>query len=80
MQNNLVRCGLGAVLVSVIQIILDRLGPGWTYVLLPGICVVLSPILLLTYVMGPRWRADRRAKRRAHEAAKAALKENEKAP
>ncbi|KZT75004.1 MFS general substrate transporter [Daedalea quercina L-15889] len=66
--NNLVRCGLGAALVSVIDLILNRLGPGWTYVLLPGICVVLSPIMLFTYYMGPIWRARRRAKRQAHEA------------
>ena len=73
-QNNLVRCALGAALVSVIEIILNRLGPGWTYVLLAGICVVLSPILLFTYIMGPRWRAKRRAKRQAHAAAQAAEK------
>ncbi|PCH33997.1 MFS general substrate transporter [Wolfiporia cocos MD-104 SS10] len=38
--NNLVRCSFGAALVSVIDLILNALGTGWTYVLLPGICVV----------------------------------------
>ncbi|KAH9835929.1 MFS general substrate transporter [Rhodofomes roseus] len=69
--NNLVRCSLGAALVSVIDIMLNRLGPGWTYVLLAGICLVLSPIMIFTYIMGPRWRAHRRAKRQAQEAAAA---------
>ncbi|KZT02466.1 MFS general substrate transporter [Laetiporus sulphureus 93-53] len=69
--NNMVRCSLGAVMVSVINPILNAMGPGWTYVLLPGICVVLSPIMIFTYHIGPRWRARRRARRQAREAATA---------
>ncbi|KAI0931697.1 hypothetical protein AcV5_004875 [Taiwanofungus camphoratus] len=66
--NNLVRCSFGAVLVSVIDLILNRLGTGWTYVLLAGICVFFSPLMLITYQMGPKWRARRRAKRQATNA------------
>ncbi|KAI0727810.1 major facilitator superfamily domain-containing protein [Fomitopsis betulina] len=73
--NNLVRCALGAALVSVIDIILNRLGPGWTYVLLACICIALSPILLFTYIMGPRWRTKRRVKRQTHAAAQATEKQ-----
>ncbi|OSX67227.1 hypothetical protein POSPLADRAFT_1051377 [Postia placenta MAD-698-R-SB12] len=69
--NNLVRCSLGAALVSVIDLILNALGAGWTYVLLAGICVLFSPIMVIMYHYGPRWRARRRARRQAREADRA---------
>ena len=72
-QNNLVRCTLGAVCVSVINIIIGAIGVGWTYVLLAGLCVLVSPIMFVVMRMGPTWRAKERAKRAAH-AAKAAEK------
>ncbi|TBU34756.1 major facilitator superfamily domain-containing protein [Dichomitus squalens] len=68
--NNLVRCSLGAVYVSVIDLILKRLGTGWTYVLLSGICIVFSPTYWILIKYGPRWRAQRRARRQAAEAVK----------
>ncbi|KAI0735015.1 MFS general substrate transporter [Earliella scabrosa] len=63
--NNLVRCTLGAGAVSVIDIMLNRLGSGWTYVLLTGICIVFSPSYWVLLHYGPVWRAKRRAKRQA---------------
>ncbi|KAJ7061611.1 MFS general substrate transporter [Mycena amicta] len=41
--NNLIRRALGAALVSAIQPMLDALGAGWAYILLGGLCLVLSP-------------------------------------
>ncbi|KAI0778343.1 MFS general substrate transporter [Trametes elegans] len=67
--NNLVRCSLGAVCVSVIDLMLKALGTGWTYVLLSGICVVFSPILWALIRYGPIWRGKRRARRQAAAAA-----------
>nr|ANC28058.1 major facilitator superfamily [Polyporus umbellatus] len=63
--NNIVRCVFGAVAVSVIDIVLERLSAGWTYVLLSGICVVFSPIIWILVQWGPKWRAKRRARRQA---------------
>ncbi|EIN07877.1 MFS general substrate transporter [Punctularia strigosozonata HHB-11173 SS5] len=59
--NNLVRCSLGAIAVSIMDPILKALRPGWTYVLLAGICVVASPALWVVLRWGPMWRAKRRA-------------------
>ena len=59
------RCSFGAGLVSVIDLILNALGTGWTYVLLAGMCVAVSPILPLIVYMGPKWRARRRERRAA---------------
>ncbi|KAL1760967.1 major facilitator superfamily domain-containing protein [Schizophyllum commune] len=59
--NNLLRCVIAAALVSVIQLLLNALGPGLTYVLLGGVCTVLF-IPCIWYVLrtGPMWREKRR--------------------
>ncbi|KAG0702033.1 major facilitator superfamily domain-containing protein [Suillus ampliporus] len=59
--NNLVRCSLGALMVSVIDLIVNAMGPGWAYVLLAGICLACSPMIWLAIWIGPRCRAKRRA-------------------
>jgi len=59
--NNIVRCLMGAVAVSVIDLILNRLGPGFTYVLLNGIIVVSMPLLYLVMKLGPIYRRKREA-------------------
>jgi hypothetical protein len=60
-QNNLVRCTLSAVLVSVIQLILDGIGIGWTYVLLCGVTLISVPLIFLAIKLGPACRARRRS-------------------
>ncbi|KAJ7633496.1 major facilitator superfamily domain-containing protein [Mycena polygramma] len=43
--NNLVRCGIGAGLVSGIQPLLDALGAGYAYLLLGGVAALMGPLL-----------------------------------
>ncbi|KAF8143314.1 major facilitator superfamily domain-containing protein [Mycena galopus ATCC 62051] len=57
--NNLVRCGLGAGLVSGIQPLLDALGTGYTYLLLGGVSALMGPLLYLVMHIGPRYRVRR---------------------
>ncbi|KAF8200049.1 major facilitator superfamily domain-containing protein [Mycena galopus ATCC 62051] len=57
--NNLVRCSLGAGLVSGIQPLLNALGTGYTYVLLGGLSALMGPLLYLVMYIGPRCRARR---------------------
>ena len=75
-QFNLVRCLIGAAAVALVQPINDRLQPGWTFVLIFGICWLSAPLILVVYRKGPAWRLQRiahaKAKaRRAEEAEKA---------
>ncbi|KAJ7211081.1 MFS general substrate transporter [Mycena rebaudengoi] len=63
--NNLVRCGLSAAMVAVIQLIFTAIGTGWTYVLLAGLCVLASPLIYVVMHIGPRCREKRRRKREA---------------
>lgn len=60
MQNNLIRCFLGAAVISVINIILDAVKPGWTHVILAGLCIAISPLLFVEMRWGPVWRERRR--------------------
>ncbi|KAI0003808.1 MFS general substrate transporter [Russula compacta] len=60
--NNLVRCSLGAGMVSIMNPILTALGDGWTYVLLGGLCVLVSPLLYVEVRWGPVWRERRQRK------------------
>ncbi|KAJ3556518.1 hypothetical protein NM688_g1983 [Phlebia brevispora] len=73
--NNLVRCSFGAVCVSVINLIINAIGVGWTYVLLAGLCVLVGPIMFIIIRMGPKWRAKERERQAA-----ARRKEEEKYP
>ncbi|KIJ61413.1 hypothetical protein HYDPIDRAFT_137722 [Hydnomerulius pinastri MD-312] len=63
--NNLVRCSMGAALVSVIDLIINAIGPGWTFVALAGGSLAAIPLIWLTMWTGPRCRAQRRARNTA---------------
>ncbi|KAK7438624.1 hypothetical protein VKT23_017957 [Stygiomarasmius scandens] len=58
--NNLFRGGLGAILVSVIDLILNAINPGWTYLLLGLICAALTPLVWVVIKIGPHYRQKRR--------------------
>ncbi|KAJ7229992.1 MFS general substrate transporter [Mycena pura] len=57
--NNLVRCALGAGLVSGIQPLLEALGTGYAYLLLGCISALMVPAVYLVVRVGPRCRAQR---------------------
>ncbi|KAG8948668.1 hypothetical protein FRC04_009434 [Tulasnella sp. 424] len=62
--NNFVRCLLGAGIISVVNLIIDAIGTGWTYTLLSLIGAVAIPIFTLVVIRyGPRWRMRRWKKR-----------------
>ncbi|KAI0052527.1 MFS general substrate transporter [Auriscalpium vulgare] len=73
--NNMVRCLLGAGLVSVIDIIIKALGAGWTYIVLGGGCILVSPLLIVVLRWGPVWREQRRVSTAAANPDKAKAKE-----
>jgi predicted MFS family arabinose efflux permease len=57
--TNLVRCSLGAILVSIIDRMTSSWGFGWTYTFWAGICILLLPLMLVEIRMGPKWRKKR---------------------
>lgn len=57
-------------MVSVIDLMLRRLGMGWTYVLLGGLAISSTPLVIIEMKSGPKWR-ERRRKQGEKAAAKA---------
>jgi len=58
---------MGAGMVSIINPILVALGDGWAYILLGGLCVLVSPLLYVEVRWGPTWREQRRRKQQEVE-------------
>ena len=61
-MNNLVRCGLGAVGVAVIDPMIEKLGPGYAFLTLAIAMACCAPLAVLTWVFGQRWRGERTSK------------------
>ncbi|KAF7957666.1 hypothetical protein EAE96_003239 [Botrytis aclada] len=70
--NNLIRCLLGAAGVAVVQLIIDALGSGVTYLIFAGVTFACSPLLMLEWYYGGRWRVERAEKLKKKEEAKRA--------
>ncbi|KAI0299116.1 MFS general substrate transporter [Multifurca ochricompacta] len=60
--HNIVRCLIGAGMVSIVNPIIVALGDGWAYTLLGGFCLLASPLLYIEVRWGPVWRERRREK------------------
>ncbi|KAN0110659.1 chloramphenicol resistance protein [Hyaloscypha variabilis] len=56
---NIIRGTFAAVGVSIIQILLDHIGVGWTFTLLAGLCGTASPLLWVELRRGMEWRQIR---------------------
>lgn len=67
LQNNFMRCSLGAVTVSVVDLMINAMGVGWTYVLLSGLCILTGPLMFVIMYIGPKFRAKRRARQAAKQ-------------
>ncbi|KWU43702.1 MFS general substrate transporter, partial [Rhodotorula sp. JG-1b] len=57
--NNLYRCCAGAAGVGFVEPLLNRLGAGWSFTFLSLLCCCFSPLMLLEWKNGMRWRAER---------------------
>lgn len=60
--SNLTRCALGAVASAVIQMMIDKMGLGWTYVVFGVVFLLFSPMLVVQYYKGQQWRQEAAAK------------------
>ncbi|PYH88443.1 MFS general substrate transporter [Aspergillus ellipticus CBS 707.79] len=69
--NNLMRCLLGAGGVAIVQPMIDALTAEWTFLLLAGITLAMTPLLYIEDRWGPSWRhaRERRLKAKAEASA-----------
>ncbi|TFK77325.1 MFS general substrate transporter [Pluteus cervinus] len=58
--NNLVRCTLSAVIVALVDVIIQAVGTGWTYVIMSGMSLACLPLVFVAIKIGPRCREKRR--------------------
>ncbi|KAL8833152.1 MAG: hypothetical protein Q9170_004454 [Blastenia crenularia] len=56
---SITRCSAAAIAVSILQFLLDALGPGWTFTIFGGLCVSTGPMLWAEYQWGMQWRTER---------------------
>lgn len=57
--NNLIRCTIGAIGVSVVQYIIDAIDAGAGFLILAGFTGLLTPLLTVELRWGPTWRRER---------------------
>ncbi|KAK4686771.1 hypothetical protein P7C73_g3346, partial [Tremellales sp. Uapishka_1] len=69
---NLVRCIFGAIGTACIQQMYSSIGPGWSMVLLSGICLAGTPLLWVVITQAPKWRKQRAEKERLRAASQMA--------
>ena len=63
----MVRCSIAAIGVSVLQYLLDILGPGWTFSILGGLCMATVPLLLSVRLWGMQWRTISKERQRQNQ-------------
>jgi MFS family permease len=73
--NNLMRCSVGAVGVAVVQIAIDGLGAGVTFLVLALGTLGCAPLLVVVWVFGEGWRGERRERLKAKEVRKLKVEE-----
>ena len=56
---NIVRCALAATALAVLQLMIDRLGVGWTFTFFGLISALCGPLMLLQMKQGQSWRRQR---------------------
>lgn len=54
--SNILRGTLAAITVSFVQNMIDKLGIGWTFTLMGGLCVVATGLFAIDYCQGFSWR------------------------
>jgi len=62
-----VRCTFAAGVVSVIQLIINTIGLGWTFIVLSFLGLLSIPLLVVEMIVGRRYRGGRYMKERQKE-------------
>ncbi|KAM3078300.1 hypothetical protein ACMFMG_006188 [Clarireedia jacksonii] len=77
--NNLMRCSVGAIGVAVAQIVIERVGVGVTFLAFAAVTAGTSPLLVLEWLYGERWRRERRERLKVEDEKEIGYIENGKA-
>lgn len=58
-SSNIVRCALSVSGLAVIQLMITRIGAGWTFTVFAGMCFLTVPMMLVEVRWGLHWRCAR---------------------
>ncbi|KAI4141049.1 MAG: hypothetical protein L6R39_005527 [Caloplaca ligustica] len=56
--SNIIRCTLSATGLAVLQLMIEQVGPGWTFTIFAGLCLLTAPMILAVVKWGFGWRAQ----------------------
>ncbi|KAL9576057.1 MAG: hypothetical protein Q9212_007422 [Teloschistes hypoglaucus] len=55
--SNIVRCALSAAGLAALQQMIEDIGPGWTFTVFAGLCLLIAPMILAEVCWGFAWRS-----------------------
>lgn len=58
-SSNVVRCALSASGLAALQAMINHVGPGWTFTIFAGLCLLTGPMILAEMRWGFGWRSGR---------------------
>ncbi|KAL8831706.1 MAG: hypothetical protein Q9191_000716 [Dirinaria sp. TL-2023a] len=58
-SSNVVRCALSASGLAALQAMINHVGPGWTFTIFAGLCLLTAPMILAEMRWGFGWRSGR---------------------
>jgi hypothetical protein len=58
-SNNIIRCALSAAGLAALQVLISHVGPGWTFTIFAGMCLLTVPLIYAEVCWGLEWRAAR---------------------
>ena len=58
-SSNIVRCTLSAVAVALLEVMIEKMGIGWTYTFYAGVCSLSGATFILERQVGVNLRTDR---------------------
>jgi MFS family permease len=65
--NNLVRCLVGAGATALVVPMINAMGKGWCFTFIAGFLFVTSPMVMVLWKWGPKWREEKRARMEREE-------------
>ena len=58
-SSNIVRCALSASALAAVEAMISHVGPGWTFTIFSGMCLLTVPMILAEMRWGFEWRSGR---------------------
>ena len=58
-SSNIIRCASSGSGLAALQVMISHMGPGWTFTLFSGLCLLTGPLIYLEVQYGLKWRSKK---------------------